>query len=124
MIGLLIGAIFVQYASWKWIFWFAAMICIPTAAMSFVAIPTEIQPGQGHRARAASNSYASRFARLDLFGVSILTLALILLIFSLTSASAAGWGSAHVLVPLIASLIMIVGFFFYERTIPEDRAAV
>ncbi len=50
--------------------------------------------------------------------------ALILFIFAVTSGSTAGWGSAMVLAPLIIAVFMVVGFFFYEKTIPPENAAV
>lgn len=50
--------------------------------------------------------------------------ALILFIFAITSATDAGWSSAHVLVPLIISIFMIVGFFVWEARIPPVKAAV
>ena len=42
----------------------------------------------------------------------------------MTSGSTTGWGSAGVLAPLIISVLMIVGFFYYETRIPVERAAI
>lgn len=51
--------------------------------------------------------------------------ALILFIFAVTSGgSAAGWGSALVIAPLIISILMVIGFFYYETKIPAEVAAV
>ena len=61
---------------------------------------------------------------LDVIGVSLLTAALILLIFGLTSGSADGWSSARVLAPLIISVFLIAGFLYYETLIPEENAVV
>lgn len=50
--------------------------------------------------------------------------ALILFIYAITSGSSTGWGSAGVIAPLILSIFMVVGFFFYETRIPSSVAAV
>ena len=50
--------------------------------------------------------------------------ALILFIFAVTSGSSSGWASATVLVPLVISVFMVVGFFVYETKIPAEVAAV
>jgi hypothetical protein len=65
-----------------------------------------------------------KLRRLDIFGVSILTVALVLFIFAITSGSTAGWKSAMVLAPLIISVLMVVAFFVYETRIPEQYAAM
>ncbi len=50
--------------------------------------------------------------------------ALILFIFSITSGTTSGWGSATVLAPLVISVLMVVAFFYYETTLPVDKAAI
>lgn len=50
--------------------------------------------------------------------------ALILFIFAVTSGTTSGWGSAAVLAPLIVALFLVAGFFYFETTIPVERAAI
>jgi ATP/ADP translocase len=51
--------------------------------------------------------------------------AIILFIFAVTSSgSPTGWKSATVIAPLIISVGMTAGFFYYETRIPEETAAV
>ena len=52
------------------------------------------------------------------------TAALVLFIFAVTSGTTSGWGSAGVVAPLIISVFMVAGFFYFETTIPADRAAI
>ncbi|KAG1723918.1 major facilitator superfamily domain-containing protein [Suillus paluster] len=66
----------------------------------------------------------AKWKSLDLVGVSILTVALTLFIFAVTSGSTDGWASAIVLVPLIISLSMGVGFFYWETLMPVEKAAI
>ncbi|KAI0699480.1 MFS general substrate transporter [Cerioporus squamosus] len=116
-LGLIISAIFVQFASWSWVFWFGAIVCMPIAGLCVFLIPKQ-EP------RVNDTGGGAKWKSLDLPGVSILTVALVLFIFAVTSGTTSGWSSAGVLAPLIISLFMVVGFFYYETTVPKDRAAI
>ncbi|EGN97457.1 hypothetical protein SERLA73DRAFT_110686 [Serpula lacrymans var. lacrymans S7.3] len=118
VLGLLIGAVFVQYASWHWVFWFVAMVAVPVALLCIIVIPPQPEPLDGPEPQA------SKFKSLDTTGVSILTVALILFIFAVTSGSTDGWGSGMVLAPLIISIFLIGGFFYWETLLPTHRAAI
>ncbi|KAG2070574.1 MFS general substrate transporter [Suillus decipiens] len=119
VLGLTIGAMFVQWASYHWVFWFVAIVAVPAALACVVIIPPEISNTKDHVEPAQA-----RWKGLDVLGVSILTVALILFIFAVTSGSTDGWASVTVLVPLIISILMIIGFFYWETLIPVDRAAI
>ena len=60
VLGLVIGAIFVQYASWRWIFWFLAILAIPAATLCLLLIP-------------AQEGKKDEKANFDFIGVSTLT---------------------------------------------------
>ncbi|KAI1789898.1 MFS general substrate transporter [Ganoderma leucocontextum] len=119
VLGLIIGAIFVQFASWPWVFWFVALACMPIATLCIFVIPK-----QEPRMNDIAVRNGARWKSLDMVGVSILTAALILFIFAVTSGATSGWGSAAVLAPLITAVFLVVGFFYFETTIPVDRAAI
>ncbi|KZP24584.1 MFS general substrate transporter [Athelia psychrophila] len=120
VLGLFVGAIFIEYASWHWTFWFLSLFTVPVASLGLFLIPREKAPTiEGPKLKGFA-----KFKSLDLIGVSTLTIALILLIFSLTSASSSGWASPMVLAPLIISIIMIVAFFLWEKRIPRETAAI
>ncbi|OBZ72813.1 putative MFS-type transporter EfpA [Grifola frondosa] len=118
VLGLIIGAIFVEFASWSWVFWFVALVAVPIAGICILLIPAQ-EPRLGD-----VSLRGAKWKSLDIVGVSILTAALILFIFAVTSGSAAGWASAMVLAPLIVSIIVVVAFFYYETIIPVEKAAV
>ncbi|KIM88023.1 hypothetical protein PILCRDRAFT_63090 [Piloderma croceum F 1598] len=108
VLGLIIGAFFVQFASWRWVFWFLALMTTPIALACVVIVPP-----QATRATDIQ-SKVSKFKSLDLVGISLLTVALILFIFALTSGSTKGWGSPLVLVPLISAICLIGCFLGWE----------
>ncbi|PIL32540.1 MFS general substrate transporter [Ganoderma sinense ZZ0214-1] len=120
VLGLVIGAIFVQFASWSWVFWFVALVCMPIATLCIFVIPKQ----EPRIDNAAVRNGGAKWKSLDMIGVSILTVALILFIFAVTSGTTSGWGSAAVLAPLIVAVFLVAGFFYFETTIPVDRAAI
>lgn len=63
VLGLVIGAVFVQFATWHWVFWFVTIVSVPVSIISIFLIPR--QPTRAHK--------ASALKRLDVVGVSILT---------------------------------------------------
>lgn len=68
VLGLIIGAIFVQFASWSWVFWFVALVCMPIATVCIFLIPA-----QEPRLEDLGPRQHARWKSLDLGGVSILT---------------------------------------------------
>ncbi|KIJ19689.1 hypothetical protein PAXINDRAFT_109152 [Paxillus involutus ATCC 200175] len=119
LLGLLIGAMFVQWKSFHWVFWFVGLIAIPVALVCLFIIPPEIT-----KSADRPNTRIAKWKCLDLIGVSLLTVATILFIFAVTSGSADGWATAQVLVPLIMSVLMTAGFVYWETVIPVDKAAI
>ncbi|KAG1864990.1 major facilitator superfamily domain-containing protein [Suillus subalutaceus] len=119
ILGLVISAMFVEWASYHWVFWFVAIVAVPVALACVFIIPPEISKTTDNLEPAVA-----KWKSLDLIAVSILTVALILFIFAVTSGSTDGWPSAIVLVPLIISILMVIGFFYWETLIPVDKAAI
>ncbi|OAX32395.1 MFS general substrate transporter, partial [Rhizopogon vinicolor AM-OR11-026] len=120
VVGLLIGAMFVEWVSYHWVFWFSAIVAAPVALAGVVLIP----PPQVAETTDSLEPTAAKWKSLDLVGVSILTIAIILFIFAVTSGSTDGWASAMVLAPLIISILMMVAFFYWETLIPVENAAI
>jgi MFS family permease len=109
----IIGAAFVQWATWRWILWFTAILGFAIAIASTIVVPPSTP-------RAIKPSWK----RLDLGGVSLITASVILFIYSVTSGSTTSWVKPAVLAPLFVSVVMAIGFFVYEATVDEDLAAL
>lgn len=67
--GLLVGAIFVKLASWRWIFRFISIVAIPIAVLSTIFIPSQARNNDRVRQPIISQKLNS----LDLGGISLLT---------------------------------------------------
>ena len=66
----------------------------------------------------------SKMKSLDLIGVSILTAALILFIYAVTTGANARWDSVAVIVPILVAVGLFVAFFVYEARIPPEGASL
>ncbi|KAI9463830.1 major facilitator superfamily domain-containing protein [Boletus coccyginus] len=119
LLGLFIGAVLVRYASYHWVFWFVAMVAIPVALCCLFVIPPEIAKSEDR-----PDMRNAKWESLDPIGILILIAALILFIYAVTSGSAGGWATVGVLAPLIISILLIAGFFYWETLIPIDKAAI
>ncbi|KAG8750828.1 hypothetical protein FRC14_000185 [Serendipita sp. 396] len=111
VLGILIGAVLVQYAGWAWIFWFVAIVGMGVALICLILIPN-------------AKRDKSQTVKFDVPGVSMLTIAVILFIFAVTSGSTQGWATAYVLAPLIISLVLAALFFVWEARIPFEDAVL
>jgi MFS family permease len=131
-LGLVIGALFTQLVSWRWVFFFNAIVSLPTAIICSVLVPNVLeQPRtedvESHGRWRVKETLKKQFRQLkeiDIPGITMLTVSVILFIFAVTSGSTTKWGSAQVLVPLIASIVLVTIFFFYEARIPFYSAAL
>ncbi|KAI0692857.1 MFS general substrate transporter [Cerioporus squamosus] len=122
--GTMISAMFVEFATYRWIFWFTTVIAVPTAVFCLFLIPSQDDKPSSETAAPMAGSRLASLKRLDLVGVTILTVAMILFIFAITSGSGSGWSSAEVLAPLIISIFLMIGFFLWEKRMPTEDAAV
>ncbi|KAG8735157.1 hypothetical protein FRC10_010912 [Ceratobasidium sp. 414] len=87
VLGTIIGALLVQYASWRWIFWLISIVSIPAATACIFLIPKTT----GRKDAKAS--------QLDVLGISLLIAAIVLFVYALTTGSVSGWRSGGVLAP-------------------------
>ncbi|KAH7334314.1 major facilitator superfamily domain-containing protein [Rhizoctonia solani] len=112
VLGTIIGAILVEYASWRWIFWVIAIISIPAAIACIFLIPSS-----PHRKEV-------KVSQLDALGVMFLIAAIVLFVYALTTGSVSGWRSGGVLAPFFVSIALFVAFFVWENWVDEANAAL
>ena len=67
VLGLIIGAIFIEFANWSWVFWFVALVAIPIAGICTFLIPPQL------KREVEDQHQVAKWKSLDLVGISILT---------------------------------------------------
>ena len=99
-VGPTLGGVLVQYASWHWIFFVNVPIAVVTIAGTLWLVPE-------HR-RAGEES------RVDLPGIVLSGLAFFALTLGLIQGNDWGWSSGRVVGLLVAAVVLLVGFGFWE----------
>ncbi|KAB5587840.1 MFS general substrate transporter [Ceratobasidium theobromae] len=112
VLGTVIGAILVEYTSWRWIFWVISILSIPAATACIFLIP------------ASERRKEAKVSQLDALGISILIAAIVLFVYALTTGSVSGWKSGGVLAPFFISVALFVAFFVWEIRVDEANAAL
>jgi EmrB/QacA subfamily drug resistance transporter len=103
--GLLLGGLITDFLGWEWIFFVNVPVGVAGIAFTYVLLPESRDPS------------ASR--RLDLLGAGTVTAGLVLLVFGLTRAEAAGFGAPVTLATLGLAAGFIGSFVFVERRVAE-----
>ena len=106
-IALVLAGVFLL-ASWRWYFRFITIITAPFATLAWFLMPKV-------NAVAEDLPGTEKWKRMDLGGVFILVAGLILFILGFTQAPNEGWHSAIFIAPLVVSIVLLVGFLFWER---------
>lgn len=99
-IGVLLGGFLTEYLSWEWIFY----INTPIAIVALALVPRFV--------RESKNEGQAR--QFDAAGAVTITAALMILVYALTEANDAGWGSAQTIGLLLASVALHGVFLLIE----------
>ena len=101
-IGLVLGGVLTEWASWRWVFFVNGPIGVAVALLAR-AVLTETAPREGH---------------LDIVGALTSTAGVASLVYGFVSASQDGWGQLSAVAPFIAGAALLVAF-----VVNESRAA-
>src|SRR3954462_5540948 len=108
-LGLVIGGVLVDHASYHDIFWLsAAMSALAAVAVQLLIAESPVrQPG-----------------RVDVRGAAVLGVGLVLPMIGIARANDWGWGSARTLVLVLAGLVVLAGWVVLQRRTPEPMADI
>jgi EmrB/QacA subfamily drug resistance transporter len=98
-VGLLLGGVLTEYASWR----FTLLVSTPIAVVAALAALRFV-----HESKAEGNT------RYDISGAVTSTVGLVALVYGFTKASTDGWTSATTLSILIAAVALLVAFVLIE----------
>ncbi|MFL6062354.1 MAG: MFS transporter [Marmoricola sp.] len=103
-LGLILGGVLTEYASWRWTLLVNTPIAIATAVAAAVLV---------------RESRAEGRAKYDIPGVVTSTLGLVALVYGFTKANESGWSAASTISLLAAAVVLLVSFVLIERNTAE-----
>jgi EmrB/QacA subfamily drug resistance transporter len=98
-IGLIVGGVLTQYASWRWCLLVNTPIAIVAAIVAL---------------RVVTESRAEGEAHFDLAGAGTVTLGLVSLVYGFTKADTAGWSAGSTIIFLAVAVALLVSFVVIE----------
>jgi MFS family permease len=118
-VGPILGGVFAE-RGWRWCFG----VNIPVCAMSLGLMWMWLQVSNGRKVSDGDSSWDSersnpmkKFCRVDFVGISLLTMAVVLILFALSSGGAAySWVHPLIVTTSVIGLLGIVAFGFWERS--------
>ncbi|WP_250029516.1 MFS transporter [Paractinoplanes maris] len=98
-VGLLLGGVLTEYASWRWCLFVNLVIAAIAVAGALLKL---------------SDEPVTNRARIDIPGAVAAVAGMVALVFGLGKAETDGWSSAVTLVPIIAGVVVLVAFVLIE----------
>ena len=103
-LGLILGGVLTEYASWRWTLLVNTPIAIATAIGALLVV---------------RESRAEGRPRYDIPGVITSTLGLVALVYGFTKANESGWSATSTVTLLTAAVVMLVAFVLIEKNTAE-----
>ncbi|MGI9625048.1 MAG: MFS transporter [Acidimicrobiales bacterium] len=105
VLGPLLASVFVEFASWRWMFAFSAPIAL---AVALLALPSWANSHRG-----------SRQGVIDYLGTLLAMGGVSLLVLALLEGNDWGWGNPQTIAALVASAAMLLAVVLRSRTHPD-----
>ncbi|MCW2528132.1 MAG: transporter [Pseudonocardiales bacterium] len=103
-LGLILGGVLTEYASWRWTLLVNTPIAIVTAIAGVLVVRESRSEGELH---------------YDIPGVITSSLGLVALVYGFTKANESGWSATSTLVLLAAAIVLLTAFVVIERNTAE-----
>ena len=100
-LGLILGGLLTEYASWRWVF----LVNVPIAAVAVIGAFRFVPESKDERARS-----------FDVQGAVLVTGGLMSLVYALVKGNENGWGSASTLLTLALAAVLLLAFVQVQRT--------
>ncbi|KAF2829297.1 MFS general substrate transporter [Ophiobolus disseminans] len=105
ILGPIVGGLFSEYVTWRWIGW----INLPISALGFILVFFFL------KLRSIDQPFRTRLARLDFIGMALFAIGCTLFATPLTWAGAMfPWSSWKTILPLILGALFLAAFAWYE----------
>jgi EmrB/QacA subfamily drug resistance transporter len=100
-LGLILGGVLTEYASWRWVF----LVNVPIAVIAVVGAFRFVPESKDERAQS-----------FDVQGAVLVTAGLMSLVYALVKGNDNGWGSTSTLLTLALSAALLLAFVWVQRT--------
>ncbi|SNY66375.1 DHA2 family efflux MFS transporter permease subunit [Paractinoplanes atraurantiacus] len=101
-IGLLLGGVLTEYASWRWCLYVNLVI----AALAVIGASLKLK-----------DEPVARHGRIDIIGTVTAVVGLVALVYGLANAETDGWTGGWTLGPIIVGVIVLIAFVLVERRV-------
>lgn len=109
VLGGVFGGVFAEFSWWPWIFWTTGIACAVLGVVAAVVIPADDKDEDPKRGKQT----------FDFVGSALGVAGLVLFNFAWNQAAVVGWATAYVPTLLAVGVLVLVGFYFYERRIAQ-----
>ncbi|KAM3487043.1 hypothetical protein MY3957_009668 [Beauveria namnaoensis] len=121
--GPIFGGLFTSLVTWRWIFWLSLVVEGSLEIVALVFLFTDNLPGAPTSAPKDKNGrlkWSELATRLDPAGTCLSIVALILLVYGLTTGNVHGWGEADVVATLVVSVVLVAVFALVQLKFSSD----
>ncbi len=103
-VGPLVGGVLIEIASWHWIF----LVNLPIGILALLITLRSVEESKNPFSKG-----------IDIPGAFTFSLGLFLAVFALVRGNAEGWGSAIIVGSFVGAAVLLVAFFFIQRSSPK-----
>jgi EmrB/QacA subfamily drug resistance transporter len=105
-LGVLIGGVLTEYASWRWVMFVSAPISVIALFLAWRGV--------------AENRPTAPTGRPDVMGAILATAGMTVLVFGIVRTDQYSWSSAVTLTTLAIAVVLLAAFIYVERTTTRD----
>ncbi|KAK6208856.1 drug resistance protein [Colletotrichum tabaci] len=123
VLGNIFGDVIGGLLSWQWVFWIPAILAgVTTAIAYFITDTPHLRSSSSASTSAENGGEETRTRSVDWTGGALVSCSLVLLLAAFTQANVIGWSTPWIPPLIAASVVLLVGFCFWQRHLEKGPA--